>query len=444
MIVSTVILAAGQGKRMRSNLPKVLHCLGGLPLVEYSLRLAAALGDNLPVVVVGHGADAVRAAVGERARFALQVRQLGTAHAVMTAESLLAGQSDLVVVISADMPLLTAETLRRMVEIQSANPGPFTMLTIRSADSHGFGRVLRAQDGAVLAVIEEAHATPEQLALDELNAGAYCFSAKWLWPALHRIKVSPKGEYYVTDTVELAAKKGLRVEALQLADPSEAIGINTRIHLAEAEVLLRRRINSAWMLAGVTIIDPQSTYIGPDVKIGQDAVIFPGTHLFGTTSIGPGSLVGPNAMLVDTQVGTGCKITCSVLEGAVVEDEVEVGPFCHLRPGSHLATSVRLGNFAEVEQTYLARGARAEHFAYLGNATIGENASLEAGTITHNAVGETRQPTEVGSGAVLGPGTILVAPVRVGEGASTEPGSVVSGEVPPNPPRHSELQTGDS
>jgi bifunctional UDP-N-acetylglucosamine pyrophosphorylase/glucosamine-1-phosphate N-acetyltransferase len=386
MVVSTVILAAGQGTRMRSSLPKVLHCLAGLPFIEYSLRAAASLGDTLPVVVIGHGADAVRATVGERARFALQVRQLGTAHAVMTAEPLLSGQSDLVVVISADMPLLTAETLRRMVEIQTANPGPFTMLTINSKDSHGFGRVLRGSDGSVRAVMEEAHASSEQLAVEELNAGVYCFSAKWLWPALHRIKLSPKGEYYLTDTVELAVKKGLRVEALKLSDPSEAIGINTRVHLAEAEELLHKRINRTWMLAGVTIIDPNATYIGPDVKIGQDAVIYPGTHLYGSTTIGPGSLVGPNAMIVDSRVGCACKITFSVLEGAVVEDEVEIGPFCHLSPGTHLATNVHLGNFVEVRDSYLSPGVKVEHFAFLSSATVGENATIGAGAVVKNKV----------------------------------------------------------
>jgi len=386
MVVSTVILAAGQGKRMRSNLPKVLHGLAGLPFIEYSLRAAASLGDTLPVVVVGHGADAVRAAVGGRARYARQVRQLGTAHAVMMAEPLLSGQSDLVVVISADMPLLTPETLRRLVEIQSDNQGAFTMLTILSPDSHSFGRVMRGPDGSVQAVIEEAHATPDQLAIQELNAGVYCFSSKWLWPALHQIKLSPKGEYYLTDTVELAVKEGLRVEALQLSDPSEAIGINTRIHLAEAEALMRKRINQAWMLAGVTIVDPDATYIGPDVKIGQDVVIFPGTHLSGTATIGPGSQVGPNAMVVNSQVGRACRITSAVLEGAVVEDDVEIGPFCHLSPGTHLATNVHLGNFVEVRDSYLSPGVKVEHFAFLTSATVGENATIGAGAVVKNKV----------------------------------------------------------
>ena len=281
MIVSTVILAAGQGTRMRSELPKVLHPLAGRPLVEYSLRLAAGVSAELPVVVVGYGADAVRQVVGERARFAVQVRQLGTAHALLSAESLLAGQADLVLVISADMPLFRHETLQRLVDTQANNPGPLSMLTVVQEDSHGFGRIVRWDDGTVLSIVEEAHATPQQLAIKEVNVGAYCFSSAWLWPALQRIPVSPKGEYYLTDSVGLAVQAGLNVEALVLDDPDEAIGINTRVHLAEAEAILRKRINTGWMLEGVTIVDPASTYIEPGVRIGADTTVVDGMELLG-------------------------------------------------------------------------------------------------------------------------------------------------------------------
>ncbi len=337
MIVSTVILAAGQGTRMRSSLPKVLHNLAGKPFIEYSLRAAEALGGESPVVVVGHGADAVRQYVGARARFVTQEQQLGTAHALLMAEPLLAGRADLVVVISADMPLLTADTLNRLVAIQSANPGPMTLLTILSADSHGFGHVLRSADGAAQAIVEESVATPEQLAIPELNAGVYCFSSAWLWPALHRVQVSPKGGYYLTDTVELAVRDGLRVEPLTLADPDEAIGINTRVHLAEAEAILRRCINRRWMLEGVTIVDPDTTYIGPDVTIGGDTIIYPGTHLQGTTKIGAACRIGPNAVIVDSATGAACKIGASTLEGIVINDQVEIGPYRYLGPEEHLA-----------------------------------------------------------------------------------------------------------
>ena len=432
MIVSTVILAAGQGTRMRSNLPKVLHCLAGKPFIEYSLRAAESLGGEMPVVVIGHGADAVRAFVGERARFALQVRQLGTAHAVMMAEPLLAGQSDLVVVINADMPLLYESTLRRLVELQTENPGPMTLLTILSKDSHGFGHVSRTENGIVKAIVEEAVATPDQLAIEELNAGVYCFSALWLWPALHQIPASPKGEHYLTDTVELAVRDGLRVESLRLADPDEAIGINTRLHLAEAETLLRKRINNGWMLEGVTIVDPNTTYIGPDVKIGQDTIIYPGTHLDGVVEIGPDCQLGPNAIIKDTTIGVACRVGSSILEMAVIENHVEIGAFCHLGPGSYLGDGVILGNSVEINDTYLAPGVHVPHFSYLGDATVGENATFGAGAVVCNFDGKVIQPVEIGPRVFIGAGTLIVSPVKVGEGAYTGAGSVVTADVPPD------------
>ncbi len=432
MTVSTVILAAGQGTRMRSSLPKVLHNLAGKPFIEYSLHAATTISDDLPVVVVGYGAEAVRTELGRRARVVIQVRQLGTAHAVMAAEPQLAGQSDLVVVLYADMPLLSADTLRRMVEIQSANSGPITILTILSGDSHGFGRVLRAEDGSVKAIIEEAHATPEQLAVEELNAGVYCFSSSWLWPALHRIQVSPKGEYYLTDTVEIAVKSGLRVEACRLKDPSEAIGINTRVHLAEAESLLRARINADWMLTGVTIVDPATTYIEPEVKIGQDTIIHPGTHLQGGTEIGPGCSLGPNAIVRSTSIGNACRIEASVLERSVIEDDVTIGSFCLVGPGAHLAARVVLGHSVEVRDSYLAPGVKVGHSSFLGNATVGENATIGAGTVTYNLDQSVRHRTEIGAGASIGSNSVLVAPVKIGDRGRTGAGAIVTDDIPPN------------
>jgi len=342
MIVSSVILAAGQGTRMRSNLPKVLHSLAGKPFIEYSLRAVESLGGTVPVVVVGYGAGLVRQYVGKRAKFVTQAHQRGTAHALRMAETRLAGRADLVVVVHADMPLLTGPTLGRLVEIQESNPGPMTMLTLVSKDSHGFGRILRGPGGSVQAIVEEHDATPEQLAIDEVNAGVYCFASEWLWPALRRIKVSPKGEYYLTDTLALAVEDGLPVKAVQLEDPEEAIGINTRVHLAEAESILSRRINQRWMLEGVTIVDPGATYIAPDVKIGQDTIIHPGTHLQGDTQVGPECSLGPNAVIADSILGCACIVSSSILEGAVLEDHVEVGPYCHVGRGSHLTKGVIL------------------------------------------------------------------------------------------------------
>jgi len=432
MKITVVILAAGQGTRMHSNTPKVLHLLAGQPLIRYSLKAAAGVGTEMPVVVVGHGSEQVRQVVGEDARFVLQEPQLGTGHAVRATEFLLDGKTDLVLVISADMPLLSGATLRHMVSIQQDNPGPITMLTILSDDSHGFGRLIRAVDGSVCEIVEEAHATPEQLAIRELNVGAYCFKASWLWDALKRVPLSPKGEYYLTDTVGLAVADGLPVQAFALEDSAEALGINTRVHLAEAESILHQRINKKHMLAGVTLMDPNSIYIQADVTIGQDTVIWPNTYLRGATNIGEGCTIGPDTIIEDTQIGNACTILASVLEGARVEDHVGMGPFCHLRKGAHLAQDVHMGNFGEVKDSYLGPGTKMGHFSYIGNAHIESDVNIGAGTITCNFDGVNKNPTEIGAHAFIGSDTMLVAPVKIGEGAHTGAGSVVTHDVPPH------------
>lgn len=426
----SIILAAGQGTRMRSNLPKVLHPLGGKPMVQYALRAVEGLSEEAPIVVIGHGAEQVRQTVGEAARFVLQAERLGTGHAVLTAEGLAAGQSDLVLVTSADMPLLRHETLRRLVETQSQNSGSITMLTMTAEDSHGFGRIVRAPDGSVRAIVEEAQCTPEQLAIREYNVGAYCFRADWLWPALHRVPLSPKGEYYVTDTVGIAVSEGLPVLALTIRDNDEALGINTRVHLAEAEAVLRRRINTEWMLAGVTLVDPASTYIGPDVQIGQDTIVQPNTFLRGKTVIGSGCVIGPNSILEDAAVGNDCKVLASVLEKAVLEEHVEMGPFCRLRKGAHLASHVHMGNFGEVKDSYLGPGTKMGHFSYIGNATIGQNVNIGAGTITCNYDGVHKHPTEIGDEVFIGSDTMLVAPVKIGARSRSGAGAVITRDVP--------------
>jgi bifunctional UDP-N-acetylglucosamine pyrophosphorylase/glucosamine-1-phosphate N-acetyltransferase len=432
-----VILAAGHGVRMNSSTPKVLHKLAGKPLIQYALQAAAGASDDLPVVVIGHGADAVRQEVGGAARFAIQEQQLGTAHALLSAETLLQDQqelagTDLVLVTTADMPLFRTETLRRIVELQKNNPGPISMLTAVSNDARGFGRVLRSSNGQVQAVVEEAQATPEQLALRELNVSVYCFSAAWLWPALRRVPISPKGEYYLTDVVGLAVGDGLAVNALLLDDPDEAMGINTRIHLAQAEEILRRRINETWMLAGVTMVDPRTTYIEPGVTIGRDTVIWPNTYLQGKTVIGEGCTLGPNTILRDTRLGQDCTVLASLLESAVLEDHVEMGPFGRLRPGAHLAEGVHLGNFGEVKNSYLGPGVKMGHFSYIGDATIGPNVNIGAGTITCNFDGKKKNKTKIGADAFIGSDTMLVAPVEIGEGAITGAGAVVTHDVPPH------------
>jgi bifunctional UDP-N-acetylglucosamine pyrophosphorylase/glucosamine-1-phosphate N-acetyltransferase len=334
--LNVVLLAAGQGKRMKSSLPKVLHPLAGLPLIEHSLRAVAGVTDRQPVVVVGHGAKEVQAAVGDKARFVLQEQQLGTAHALRMAEPLLAKQPGLLLVTYGDMPLLTSATLQRLVDLQRANSGPISMLTVIMDDPHGFGRIVRGADGSIQAIVEEAQASPEILAIHELNVGVYCFDSAWLWQQLPNIPLSPKGEYYLTDIVAIAVAQGLKNASLIVADPEETLGINTRAHLAEAESVLRRRINLAWMLAGISILDPQTTYIEADVKIGVDTRILPGSSLTGGTVVGAGCQIGPHTVLANSRLGDGCVVSASWLENSDLPNGARIGPYAHLknhRPG---------------------------------------------------------------------------------------------------------------
>jgi bifunctional UDP-N-acetylglucosamine pyrophosphorylase/glucosamine-1-phosphate N-acetyltransferase len=431
MNICSIILAAGQGTRMKSALPKVLHPLLGRPMLQYALDTAAELSPTQPVVVVGHGASKIQEVFNGKARFVLQEPQLGTGHAVQQAEALLRGQVDLVLVTYADMPLLTAQTLQSIVQAHQAHTGPLTMLTALVDDPRGFGRILRSPEGNVLGIVEEAQATPEQRAIRELNIGVYCFDADWLWGALRRVPLSPKGEYYLTDVVAIAVADQLSVSAQLLYDIEEGIGINTRLHLAEASAILRQRLNRRWMLEGVTLIDPATTYIEPGVAIGMDTVIWPNTHLQGETSIGVGCVIGPDTIVRDSRVGNHCELFSSVVENAVLGDQVEIGPYCHLRKGAHLEHGVHMGNFGEVKNSHLGPGTKMGHFSYIGDAEIGSNVNIGAGTITCNFDGVNKNHTEIAADVFIGSDTMLVAPVKLGQGARTGAGAVVTKDIPP-------------
>jgi bifunctional UDP-N-acetylglucosamine pyrophosphorylase/glucosamine-1-phosphate N-acetyltransferase len=433
MKVTAILLAAGQGTRMKSQRPKVLHPILGRPMIWHVLEAVRQASSETPVVVVGHGAQAVTDYLGASARTVAQEPQLGTAHAVMQAAPILHASGGLVLVCYADMPLLRGETLARLVETQKRNDGPFSMLTVFNDDPRGFGRIVRAADGTVQAIVEEYVATEEQKKIKELNVGAYCFRGDWLWEALSRIEKNPhKGEYYLTDAVELAVKAGLPVRAEIMEDAKEAIGINTRVHLAEVEAEMRRRVNESHMLNGVTLIDPASTYIEVGVTIGRDTVIWPNTYLHGGTKIGEGNIIGPNSMIRYSKIGNRCKILMSVMEGALLEDDVDMGPFARLRKGAHLGSRVHMGNFGEVKDSYLHDGVKMGHFSYIGNADIGSGTNIGAGTITCNYDGEKKHSTEIGENVFIGSDTMLVAPLKIGDGARTGAGAVVTKDVPPD------------
>ena len=432
MKVSTILLAAGKSTRMKSKTPKFLHTLLGKPMILHSLTSINEFTTEKTMIVVGHQAQQLIDLVGDQAQYTEQKEQLGTGHAVMQCQEQLKDKSDLVVIIFGDMPLIKGETISELIECQKANPGPVSMLTVISENPRGFGRIIRSSSGSVEAIIEEADCSSEQKKINELNASMYCFNADWLWANLDKISISPKGEYYLTDIIGIAHSQGLTIEAKIIHDPLEAMGINTRVHLAEAEKIMRRRINTGWMNAGVTMIDPDTTYIEPDVTIGTDTTIHPNTHMRGTTNIGEDCQIGPSTVIKDSKIGNGCKVFMSVLEKAQMDDHSDIGPYGHLRKGAHLGKHVHMGNFGEVKNSYIGENSKLGHFSYIGDAEIGKNVNIGAGTITCNYDGKNKHKTIIEDDVFIGSDTMLVAPLKIRKSSRTGAGSVVNRDVPEN------------
>lgn len=430
--LSVVVLAAGKGTRMKSDLPKVLHPVAGQPMVQYVIDSARALEPRALALVIGEGAELVRRTIGEAVTYATQDQQLGTGHAVQQAQPLVAGQSDRVLVLYGDTPLVRPETLRQMVERHGAEGATVTLLTFRPRDPEGYGRIVReAETGRVLAIVEQDEATPQQRSIGEVNSGILCFDDAWLWSHLAQVERRPGGEVYLTDLVGMARDEGRPVAALEVAEPLEVIGVDHRAKLAQAEAEMRRRINQALMLRGVTLIDPQTAYIEAGVEIGADTVVWPNTLLQGKTHIGRRCTIGPASVIRDSTVGDDCRVELSVVEQAVMEAGSDVGPFGHLRKGARLGPGAHMGNFGELKNAYLGPGAKMGHFSYLGDATVGAEANIGAGTITCNYDGRRKHRTVIGQGAFVGSDTMLVAPVEIGDGARTGAGAVVTHDVPP-------------
>jgi bifunctional UDP-N-acetylglucosamine pyrophosphorylase / glucosamine-1-phosphate N-acetyltransferase len=437
----TVILAAGEGKRMRSARAKVLHRLAGRPLIDYPLALASALGARGTVVVVGHQGDAVRAALGPGAdagtiRFAEQKQQRGTGHALSIAKGAVPETAGEIVLLYADVPLLGAGTVERLLAHHRRTRAAATVLTFTPPDPTGYGRIVRdgrrGRRGPIVRIVEERDATPAQRRLTECNSGIYCFDPRGLWPALERLAPdNDQAELYLTDVIAQLARARRRVESVHVDDALEVAGVNDRRQLAELEAVLRARILGRLMAEGVTVLDPLATYVDADVTVGRDSVLHPGVRLTGRTVIGEGCVIGTGCQVTDMTVGDQVTLRpYCVVEGSVIEADATLGPFARLRPGTVIQAGADIGNFIEIKKSTIGRRVKAHHVGYLGDAIVGEGANIGAGTITCNYDGARKHQTHVGARAFVGTNTSLVAPLRVGDDAYIGAGSVITKDVP--------------
>ena len=430
MSATAIILAAGQGTRMKSSLPKVLHKAAGKPLVQWVIDALQEAGVEEKIAVLGHGGDLVEEALRGQVKTAWQREQLGTGHAVMQAAPLLPASGKTVLVLCGDTPLLTADTLQKLLEQHAEEQNAVTILTAVTEEPFGYGRIVRT-DGAIQAIVEQKDATAEQQLIKEINTGTYCFDQQFLQENLAKLTTNnAQNEYYLTDLIGLAVEQGKKLGGYIMADFSESLGVNQRVQLAQAEQILRQRKCREVMLAGVTLIDPAQTYIDADVEIGRDTIIYPGTLISGKTVIGSGNIIGCNCRIVDSVLGDDNEIQQSVLTEAQVGNECKIGPFAYLRPGASLADKVKIGDFVEVKKAQVGEGSKIPHLSYVGDATVGAGVNIGCGTITCNYDGVNKYQTVIEDHAFIGSNTNLVAPVTVGEGATVGAGSTITRNVP--------------
>ena len=433
MSTVALILAAGEGKRMKSSKPKVAHELLGKPLVRWVVDAAHAAGCADVVCVLGHGRESVEPLVADT-RVAIQEEQLGTGHAVMCARDELSGQASSalsIVVLSGDCPLVRADTIRALVARREQTGAAASLLTMVPPDLFGYGRIVREESGTVAAIVEERDCTEKQRGIAECNAGMYCFDGAWLLDGLDRLSTdNDQGEYYLTDMVALARKDGRSVEALVCDDFTEALGINSRGQLAQATKIMQRRINEALMDEGVTMLDPDLVWVGPDVTVDQDVELLPMTFLMGKTSIASGCVIGPETRLTDCTVGQGCRIDETVAIESVLDRDVKCGPRAYLRPGTHMCDGSKAGTHVEIKKSTIGKGSKVPHLSYIGDTTMGEGVNVGAGSITCNYDGHNKFPTTIGDAAFIGSDTMLVAPVNVGGRVIIGAGSTITKDVP--------------
>ncbi len=431
MDIAVILLAAGQGTRMKSAHPKVLHNLCGKAMVSYIAEAAAAIKPmDFVAVVSPSAAESVKAELPSKAKVVVQDEPLGTGHAVQTAEPALRGFAGTVLVLCGDTPLITGRTLKSLVKAHKDRRAAATVLTAKVDDPHGYGRIIRG-DGGVKRIVEERDTDPTESVIREVNTGTYCFDGGRLFAALHKIEPNnSQKEHYLTDVIEVFFKDNEKVAAFQVEDPLETLGVNSRVQLADAEMIMQARLNREHMMRGVTLVHPMLTYIDATVSIGKDTVIYPNTFLTGKTSIGEGCLLGPSCQIVDSRIGENCEITFSVVRESKLAGGVKVGPFSNVRPGTKIGRDGKVGSFVEVKASEIGADSKVPHLSYIGDTTIGEGVNVGAGTITCNFDGSRKHRTIIEDNAFIGSDTILVAPVKVGKGAYTGAGSTITKDVP--------------
>lgn len=431
METSAIILAAGSGTRMKSAKPKVAHELLGKPLVRWVVDAAREAGVGTVISVLGHGIDVVRPLVEQDTQVVVQQQRNGTADAVNSARGACEGMTGSLLVLSGDCPLIRPETIASLARAREEADAAVAVLTMEAENPFGYGRIIRDAQGQVECIVEQKDCTPEQAAVTECNSGFYCFDAQYLFDALNRVSnENAQGEFYLTDVIGIARADGRSVVALRAEDPEECLGINTRLQLSVAAKVMQRRMNTAFMLAGVTMLDPETVWIGPGVTIEQDVELLPQTMLMGKTSIASGSVIGPNTRLTDTVVGHDCVLDETVAVEAVIEDGCHCGPRAYLRPQTRLCEGAKAGTHVEIKKSTIGKGSKVPHLSYIGDTTMGDGVNIGAGSITCNYDGQNKWPTVIGDNTFIGSDTMMVAPVTIGDDALVGAGSVITADVP--------------
>jgi bifunctional UDP-N-acetylglucosamine pyrophosphorylase/glucosamine-1-phosphate N-acetyltransferase len=431
--LEVIVLAAGLGTRMKSSTIKILHRAAGRPIIEYVLDLAAGVGANAPVMIIGHQRDVVQQAIGERARYAIQEEQKGTGHAVLqAAEAIEPAHGKRVLILSGDVPLTRPETLKRLIDEHERAGNALTLLTMKLEQPASYGRIVRGGDGSVTRIVEFKDANEDEKQINEVNAGIYVFDGEHLFDNLRNLKPdNAQGEYYLTDVLGVLRESGHRVGAVIVDDPVEALGVNSRSDLAQVEAEIQRRVVETLMKEGVTFRNPNTVVIDSTVTIGSDTVIYPFATIEGTTTIGRNCVIEPGVHLVNCTIGDDVHVkTGTVAEDAVIAEHAAVGPYAHLRPGTKLGKKVKVGNFVETKKAIFGDGAKASHLSYIGDADVGADVNIGAGTITCNYDGKNKNKTIIEDGAFIGSDSQLVAPVTVGKGAYVGAGSTITKNVP--------------